>query len=117
MHRQVVQVALLPDYSADVRKLAEAAAKAHGGLIYMCNPNNPTASITPKAEVSWLVPNLPPDTVLLVDEAYIHSASRRIWRPRCPTCGRLRTWWWPARSRRSMGWRACAPDLCAPRRS
>jgi histidinol-phosphate/aromatic aminotransferase/cobyric acid decarboxylase-like protein len=55
-----------------VRKLAEAAAKARGGLIYMCNPNNPTASITPKAEVAWLVENLPPDTVLLIDEAYIH---------------------------------------------
>jgi histidinol-phosphate/aromatic aminotransferase/cobyric acid decarboxylase-like protein len=72
LHRQVVQVPLLPDYSADVRKLAEAAEKMHGGLIYMCNPNNPTASITPKAEVSWLVENLPPDAVLLIDEAYIH---------------------------------------------
>jgi histidinol-phosphate aminotransferase len=72
MHRQVVQVPLLPDYSADVRKLAEAAGKAHGGLIYMCNPNNPTASITRKAEVAWLAENLPGDTVLLIDEAYIH---------------------------------------------
>jgi histidinol-phosphate aminotransferase len=72
MHRQVVQVPLLPDYSADVRKLAEAAGKAHGGLIYMCNPNNPTASITPKTEVAWLVENLPAETVLLIDEAYIH---------------------------------------------
>ena len=72
MRRQVVQVPLLPDYSADVRKLAEAAGKARGGLIYMCNPNNPTASITPKAEVAWLAENLPSDTVLLVDEAYIH---------------------------------------------
>ena len=72
MHRQVVQVPLLPDYSADVRKLVEAADKAHGGMIYMCNPNNPTASITPKAEVAWLVQNLPSDTILLIDEAYIH---------------------------------------------
>jgi len=72
MHRQVVEVPLLPDYSADVRKIAEAADKMHGGLIYMCNPNNPTASITPKAEVAWLVANLPSDTVLLIDEAYIH---------------------------------------------
>jgi histidinol-phosphate aminotransferase len=72
MHRQVIQVPLLPDYSADVRKLAEAADKAHGGLIYMCNPNNPTASITPKAQVAWLAENLLPDTILLIDEAYIH---------------------------------------------
>ena len=72
MHRQVIQVTLLPDYSADVRNIAEAADKIHAGLIYMCNPNNPTASITPKAEVAWLVANLPPDNVLLIDEAYIH---------------------------------------------
>jgi histidinol-phosphate aminotransferase len=72
LQRQVVKVPLLPDYSADVRKLAEAADKMRGGLIYMCNPNNPTSAITPKAEVSWLVRNLPADTVLLIDEAYIH---------------------------------------------
>ena len=72
MHRPVVQVPLLPDYSADVRKIAEAADKQHGGLIYLCNPNNPTASVTPKSEIAWLVANLPPDTVLLIDEAYIH---------------------------------------------
>jgi histidinol-phosphate/aromatic aminotransferase/cobyric acid decarboxylase-like protein len=72
MGRKVIQLPLLPDYSADVRKIAEAADKAHAGLIYLCNPNNPTASITPKASISWLAQNLPSDTVLLVDEAYIH---------------------------------------------
>jgi histidinol-phosphate aminotransferase len=71
MHHRVIQAPLLADYSADVHKLAEAA-KMHGGLIYMCNPNNPTASITPKAAMAWLVENLPSDTVLLIDEAYIH---------------------------------------------
>jgi len=72
MGRKVIQVPLLADYAADVHKLAEEAAKEHAGLIYMCNPNNPTASITPKGAVNWLVQNLPPDTVLLIDEAYIH---------------------------------------------
>lgn len=72
MGRQVIQVPLLPDYSADVHQIADAARKAHAGLIYLCNPNNPTASITPKAAIAWLVENLPSDTVLLVDEAYIH---------------------------------------------
>ena len=72
MHRQVIQVPLLPDYSADVHKIAEAAAGMHAGLVYLCNPNNPTASITPKSSIAWLVEHLPPDTVLLIDEAYIH---------------------------------------------
>jgi histidinol-phosphate aminotransferase len=70
--RPVVLTKARPDYSADVRKLAEEADKAHGGLIYICNPNNPTSSITPKSDIDWLVSNLPANTTLLIDEAYIH---------------------------------------------
>jgi hypothetical protein len=35
------------------------------------NPNNPTSSITPGTQVRWLAEHLPPNTVLLIDEAYI----------------------------------------------
>ncbi|HVN04401.1 MAG TPA: aminotransferase class I/II-fold pyridoxal phosphate-dependent enzyme [Bryobacteraceae bacterium] len=70
--RQVIQVPLLPNYAADVHKLAEAARGQRGSLIYLCNPNNPTASITPKSEIAWLVENLPSEAILLIDEAYIH---------------------------------------------
>lgn len=72
LKRKVVQVPLTPEWSFDVRKIAEEAGNAGGGLIYLCNPNNPTASLTPTKEIDWLVANLPPHTVLLVDEAYIH---------------------------------------------
>jgi histidinol-phosphate aminotransferase len=70
--RPVVLTKLREDYTADVRKMAEEAEKAHGGLIYVCNPNNPTAAITKSSEIDWLVSNLPANTTLLVDEAYIH---------------------------------------------
>jgi len=72
--RRVVQVPLTDTWAYDVRKLAEEAKKAGGGLIYICNPNNPTSSITPVKEIDWLATNLPPNTVLLVDEAYLHFA-------------------------------------------
>jgi histidinol-phosphate aminotransferase len=72
--RKVVQVPLTDTWGFAVRKLAEEAEKAGAGLIYLCNPNNPTASLTPKNDIEWLVVNLPPHTVLLVDEAYIHFA-------------------------------------------
>src|SRR5689334_3969240 len=68
----VVLTKLREDYTADVRKLAEEADKAHGGLIYLCNPNNPTSAINTAKEIDWLVSNLPANTTLLVDEAYIH---------------------------------------------
>ena len=67
-----VQTPLTSSYAADVKRLAEEADRAGGGLIYLCNPNNPTSSMTPKAELAWLVSNLPRETVLLVDEAYLH---------------------------------------------
>jgi len=72
--RQVVQVPLTESWAYPVRKLVEEAVKAGGGLIYLCNPNNPTSSLTPKGDIEWLVANLPPHSVLLVDEAYIHFA-------------------------------------------
>jgi len=70
--RRVVQVPLTETWGYPVRKLAEEAVKAGGGLIYLCNPNNPTSSLTSNSDIEWLVTNLPPHTVLLVDEAYIH---------------------------------------------
>jgi histidinol-phosphate aminotransferase len=68
----VVLTKLRPDYTADVQALAEAADKAGGGMIYLCNPNNPTAAAVKSADVDWLVANLPANTILLADEAYIH---------------------------------------------
>jgi histidinol-phosphate aminotransferase len=41
-------------------------------LIYVCNPNNPTASITYKDEVRDFIAKTPPETMILVDEAYFH---------------------------------------------
>jgi len=70
--RTVVRVPLEPPYVPDVKRLVAEAEKAGGGLIYLCNPNNPTSTVTPKKDLAWMVANLPPNTVLVVDEAYIH---------------------------------------------
>jgi histidinol-phosphate aminotransferase len=69
--RQVLEIPLTQQWSYPVEALAAEAAKAGGGLIYVCNPNNPTSSLTPTADIDWLATNLPPHTVLLVDEAYL----------------------------------------------
>lgn len=67
----LVKVPLTDTYAADVEKMAAEARKAGGGLVYLCNPNNPTGSATPKERIDWLAANLPPKTLLLVDEAYL----------------------------------------------
>jgi len=69
---EVVKVPLTPTFAHDLQKM-RAAAK--GGLIYVCNPNNPTASITPKNELQQFVANTQPPTMILVDEAYFHYAN------------------------------------------
>lgn len=51
---------------------AMLAASNNPGVIYICNPNNPTGTCTPRAEVERAVANAPKGTVLLIDEAYIH---------------------------------------------
>jgi histidinol-phosphate/aromatic aminotransferase/cobyric acid decarboxylase-like protein len=52
--------------------MAEASPQA--GLIYLCNPNNPTGTLTPGADIEWILENKPKGCVLLMDEAYIHYA-------------------------------------------
>jgi histidinol-phosphate aminotransferase len=41
-------------------------------VIYVCNPNNPTGTITSRKDIEYLVANAPKDTIILIDEAYIH---------------------------------------------
>jgi histidinol-phosphate/aromatic aminotransferase/cobyric acid decarboxylase-like protein len=68
----VIKVPLTSTYSHDVK--AMAAASKTPGLFYVCNPNNPTGTLTPKSEIEWLVANKPEGSVVMVDEAYTHIA-------------------------------------------
>jgi histidinol-phosphate/aromatic aminotransferase/cobyric acid decarboxylase-like protein len=49
-----------------------AAAHATPGILYICNPNNPTGTITPRKDIEWLVANKPAGSIVLLDEAYLH---------------------------------------------
>ena len=68
---EVVKVPLTSSFAHDLSKMG-AAAK--GGLIYICNPNNPTASITPRNDLRDFISKTPGETMILVDEAYFHYA-------------------------------------------
>jgi histidinol-phosphate aminotransferase len=68
---EVVKVPLTSTYGHDLPKMLSAE---NVGLIYICNPNNPTASITPKNEVRDFITRCSPQTLVLVDEAYFHYA-------------------------------------------
>ena len=68
---EVVKVPLTSTFAHDLSKMLGAAKR---GLIYVCNPNNPTASITPKDELRDFITKTPRETMILVDEAYFHFA-------------------------------------------
>ena|ERR1700736_1322483 len=68
---EIEKVPLTSTFAHDLGKMTAAA---RGGLIYVCNPNNPTASITPKSELREFIIKAPSSTMLLVDEAYFHYA-------------------------------------------
>jgi histidinol-phosphate aminotransferase len=51
---------------------AMLAATSNPGVIYICNPNNPTGTCTPRSDIEYAVAHAPKDTIILIDEAYIH---------------------------------------------
>ena len=67
---RVVKVPLTKAYGHDVKAMLAAAPDA--GLFYVCSPNNPTGTLTPHADIEYLVEKKPKDSVVMVDEAYIH---------------------------------------------
>ncbi|HEY6322529.1 MAG TPA: aminotransferase class I/II-fold pyridoxal phosphate-dependent enzyme [Thermoanaerobaculia bacterium] len=69
---EALAVPLTADFRHDLPKMLAAAPDP--GLLYVCNPNNPTATITPKAELRALLAKAPERTLVAVDEAYFHFA-------------------------------------------
>jgi histidinol-phosphate aminotransferase len=77
---KVIRVPLARDCAHDVK--AMAAASPNPGMIYVCNPNNPTGTVTPRDQIEWLIDNKPRGSIVLLDEAYIHISNE-------PTCADL----------------------------
>ncbi len=67
---KISKVPLRADYAHDVK--AMVAADPNAGVIYICNPNNPTGTLTTKEDIIYALENKPKGSILLVDEAYIH---------------------------------------------
>ena len=67
---KISKVPLTSTYAHDVK--AMVAADPNAGVIYICNPNNPTGTLTSKEDIAWAVANKPKGAIVLVDEAYIH---------------------------------------------
>ena len=68
---EAVKVPLTSDFRHDLAKMA-AACDGRTGLVYICNPNNPTGTIVTGEQLAAFLPRVPASVVVLVDEAYHH---------------------------------------------
>jgi histidinol-phosphate aminotransferase len=59
----------------DLAAMAEAATDAR--VVVLCRPHNPTGTLEPIAAVEWFLRQIPSDTVVLLDEAYIEFVASR----------------------------------------
>jgi histidinol-phosphate aminotransferase len=67
----VTKVPLTKDYRHDLQRMANAIT-SKTGLVFICNPNNPTATIATKDEMKRFMDRVPESVTVLVDEAYSH---------------------------------------------
>src|SRR3984957_17700098 len=59
----------LRDAAHDLAAMAGAITAATR-LIFVCNPNNPTGTVVRRAELTWFLDQVPPDCLVILDEAY-----------------------------------------------
>jgi histidinol-phosphate aminotransferase len=69
LHTNPIKISLTADHRHDLPKMA-AACTSKTGVIYICNPNNPTGTIVTREEMAAFIAAVPPTTLILVDEAY-----------------------------------------------
>ena len=67
---RIVKVPLTKTYAHDVKAMIAAAPDA--GMFYICTPNNPTGTLTPHADIEYLLENKPKGSIVVADEAYTH---------------------------------------------
>ena len=69
----VVSIPLTQESAHDLDSMLRQAGVSTG-LVYICNPNNPTATITPRKDLESFISKLPASCYVLIDEAYHHYA-------------------------------------------
>jgi len=96
MRAESVKVPLTADFRHDLPRMA-AACNAQTGLVYICNPNNPTGTVVTREELAAFFARVPQSATILVDEAYYHfvenpgCASACEWLTKLPNVIVVRT--------------------------
>jgi histidinol-phosphate aminotransferase len=72
---EVISVPLTRRFFHDLDGM-QARINASTTLVYICNPNNPTASLTPRKDLEDFIGKLPASTFVVIDEAYHYYAGQ-----------------------------------------
>lgn len=76
---EVIAIPLTSDYQHDVGRMREAASR-RPSVVYFCNPNNPTGTITASADIDAWIADAPETTTFIMDEAYLeYVTDDRYW--------------------------------------
>lgn len=72
---EVVSVPLAHNFAHDLDGMLGRVGNSTT-LVHICNPNNPTGSITPRRDIETFISKLPATCYALIDEAYHHYAGQ-----------------------------------------
>jgi histidinol-phosphate aminotransferase len=67
---RIVSIRLEKDWSHDLSAMRRSGSA--DGLYYVCNPHNPTGSLTPRLAIDTFLRELHPGATVIVDETYHH---------------------------------------------
>ena len=66
-----LRVPLDAQYKHDLNQM-RAAVNDKTGMVYICNPNNPTATVVSADAIRMFMDSMPPEIPVVIDEAYHH---------------------------------------------
>jgi histidinol-phosphate aminotransferase len=80
---KAIALPLTKTFDADMEAIIRATRlnARDVGLVYICNPNNPTGRIVPKQDIKLLLDSIPQDITVFVDEAYHHFVDDPNYEP------------------------------------
>jgi len=68
----IEKVPLTSSFAHDVQQMRDRVAASRGSaVVYLCNPNNPTGTLTSSAEIDAWIEEAPETVRFVVDEAYL----------------------------------------------
>lgn len=76
---RVILIKMTDVLGIDLSKIFESISQ-RTKMIFLCNPNNPTGSVLPKAEIIKFIKNVPKNILVVVDEANIEFGGESVVR-------------------------------------